>query len=30
MSISIEKNKCIGCGLCAEACPGNLLVVKDG
>lgn len=29
MSISIEKDKCIGCGLCTEACPGNLLVLKN-
>lgn len=29
MSIAIEKGKCIGCGRCAEACPGNLLVVHD-
>ena len=29
MSISIEKDKCIGCGLCKEACPGNLLIMKN-
>lgn len=29
MSISIEKDKCIGCGLCTEACPGNLLILKN-
>lgn len=30
MSISIEKHKCVGCGLCTEACPGNLLILRDG
>lgn len=30
MSIGIEKAKCVGCGLCTEACPGNLLVLRDG
>lgn len=28
MSISIEKNKCIGCGLCTEACPVNLIILQ--
>ena len=25
MSVAINKSKCIGCGRCTEACPGNLL-----
>ena len=25
MSIRIKKENCIGCGLCIEACPGNLI-----
>jgi adenylylsulfate reductase subunit B len=25
MSIQISENKCIGCGRCVEACPGNLI-----
>lgn len=27
MSIQINKEKCIGCGRCVEACPGNLIRV---
>lgn len=31
MSIRIKKENCIGCGLCIEACPGNLIKTdKDG
>ena len=25
MSIHINKLKCVGCGQCIEACPGNLI-----
>ena len=30
MSIAIEKHKCVGCGLCTEVCPGNLLQMCNG
>ena len=29
MSIQINKQKCVGCGRCVQACPGNLLKLKD-
>ena len=25
MSIQIRRDKCVGCGRCVEACPGNLI-----
>lgn len=27
--VSINQDKCIGCGLCAESCPANILSVND-
>ena len=30
MSISIDPARCIGCGSCTEACPGNLLQLRQG
>lgn len=29
MSIKIDKEKCKGCGLCRQVCPGNLLVADE-
>lgn len=29
MSIVINKNKCVSCGKCREACPGNLIKLDD-
>ncbi|MFC2661599.1 MAG: ferredoxin family protein [Eubacterium sp.] len=29
MSIQIDKKKCIGCGRCTEACPGNLIRLNE-
>ena len=28
MSIRIHEERCIGCGRCTEACPGNLLFLS--
>ena len=29
MSIRIDRTKCVGCGKCADICPGNL-IIRDG
>lgn len=29
MSIHIDRKKCIGCGQCAEICPGTLIQMKE-
>jgi ferredoxin len=26
----IDKNKCIGCGICARQCPANAISMKEG
>ena len=30
MSIAINHQKCVGCGKCVQACPGNLIKLRDG
>jgi electron transfer flavoprotein alpha subunit len=30
MSISVDKDKCTGCGLCERACPFNAITMVDG
>jgi len=30
VTIKVDKNKCIGCGLCASICPGVFVLGKDG
>jgi len=30
MTITVDEDKCNGCGKCIEACPFNLRVLKDG
>ena len=29
MSIMIDKQKCKGCGLCTDVCPGSLIYQDD-
>ncbi len=29
MSVMIDRAKCIGCGRCTDACPGNLLILSE-
>lgn len=29
MSIAIDKSRCIGCGSCAEVCPGSLIKLDE-
>lgn len=30
MSIRINPQKCVGCRMCSEACPGSLIEIKNG
>jgi len=30
MSIEIKPDQCIGCGRCAEICPGSLICLGEG
>ena len=30
MKVSIDKDGCIGCGLCAETCPSVYVMADDG
>ena len=28
--VSVDAEKCVGCGACAGACPGSVYVIEDG
>ena len=30
MAAKVDKEKCVGCGACKEACPGEAIEIKDG
>ncbi|MCD8110385.1 MAG: ferredoxin family protein [Clostridiales bacterium] len=30
MSIQINSERCVGCGCCAEVCPGTLISLTEG
>ena len=30
MTITVDEDKCIGCGKCVEVCPFNLRIVEEG
>ena len=28
--VSVDADKCVGCGECAGACPGQMFAIEDG
>jgi len=28
--VSVDAEKCVGCGACAGACPGSVYTIEDG
>ncbi|MDR1067582.1 MAG: 4Fe-4S binding protein [Clostridiales bacterium] len=30
MSVLIDDSECVGCGACADICPGDLIVMRNG
>lgn len=28
--VSVDAEKCVGCGECAGACPGQMFAIEDG
>lgn len=29
MAVSVDNDKCTGCGVCVDACPVNAIEIKD-